>query len=112
MEQPVQTSRSQQRITEECGSGFDGIYAHSGEPDCPYPPKPDPATLFAAADDLDIDLGSSWLIGDADRDIELGHKAGLAGAIRGRNPMIDGFGLIAFASLTPMIFVMAYGMIV
>jgi len=25
--------------------------------------------------------------------------------------MIDGFGLIAFASLTPMIFVMAYGMI-
>ncbi len=37
---------------------------------------------------------------------------GLAGAIRGRNPMIDGFGLIAFASLTPMIFVMGYGMIV
>ncbi|MDH5571508.1 MAG: DUF1538 domain-containing protein [Gammaproteobacteria bacterium] len=37
---------------------------------------------------------------------------GLASAIRGRNPMIDGFGLIAFASLSPMIFVMAYGMIV
>jgi len=37
---------------------------------------------------------------------------GLAQSIRGRNPMIDGFGLIAFASLTPMIFVMAYGMIV
>lgn len=37
---------------------------------------------------------------------------GLAGSIKGRNPMIDGFGLIAFASLTPMIFVMAYGMIV
>jgi len=36
---------------------------------------------------------------------------GLASAIRGRNPMTDGFGLIAFASLTPMIFVMAYGMI-
>jgi hypothetical protein len=36
---------------------------------------------------------------------------GLASAIRGRNPMIDGFGLIAFASLTPMIFVMAYGML-
>jgi len=34
---------------------------------------------------------------------------GLATAIKGRNPMIDGFGLIAFASLTPMIFVMAYG---
>jgi uncharacterized membrane protein (DUF2068 family) len=36
---------------------------------------------------------------------------GLASSIRGRNPMVDGFGLIAFASLTPMIFVMAYGMI-
>ena len=35
---------------------------------------------------------------------------GLASSIRGRNPMIDGFGLIAFASLTPIIFVMAYGM--
>ena len=37
---------------------------------------------------------------------------GLATAIKGRNPMIDGFGLIAFASLTPMIFVMGYGMII
>ena len=37
---------------------------------------------------------------------------GLASSIRGRNPMIDGFGLIAFASLTPMIFVMAYGMVI
>ncbi len=36
---------------------------------------------------------------------------GLASSIRGRNPMTDGFGLIAFASLTPMIFVMAYGIL-
>ena len=36
---------------------------------------------------------------------------GLASSIRGRDPLIDGFGLIAFASLTPMIFVMAYGML-
>ena len=36
---------------------------------------------------------------------------GIASGIRGRNPMIDGFGLIAFASLTPMIFVMAYGIL-
>lgn len=36
---------------------------------------------------------------------------GLASSIKGRNPMIDGFGLIAFASLTPMIFVMAYGLL-
>lgn len=36
---------------------------------------------------------------------------GLAGTIRGRNPLVDGFGLIAFASLTPMIFVMIFGML-
>ncbi|MBT3047306.1 MAG: DUF1538 domain-containing protein [Candidatus Thiodiazotropha sp.] len=36
---------------------------------------------------------------------------GLASSIKGRNPMIDGFGLIAFASLTPMIFVMGYGLL-
>lgn len=37
---------------------------------------------------------------------------GLASSIKGRNPMTDGFGLIALASLTPIIFVMAYGMVV
>ncbi|MBC8270145.1 MAG: DUF1538 domain-containing protein [Rhodospirillaceae bacterium] len=37
---------------------------------------------------------------------------GLAQTIRGRNPMTDGFGLIALASLTPMIFVMVFGMVV
>ncbi len=36
---------------------------------------------------------------------------GLASSIEGRNPLIDGFGLIAFASLTPMIFVMGYGIL-
>ena len=37
---------------------------------------------------------------------------GLASSIKGRNPMIDGFGLIAFASLLPMMFVMVYGMVI
>jgi hypothetical protein len=36
---------------------------------------------------------------------------GLSQIIRGRNPMTDGFGLIAIASLTPIIFVMAFGII-
>ena len=34
---------------------------------------------------------------------------GLAASIRGRSPMLDGFGLIAFASLMPIIFVLIYG---
>lgn len=37
---------------------------------------------------------------------------GLASTIKGRNPVLDGFGLIAFASLTPMIFVQFYGIAV
>ncbi|WP_324171821.1 DUF1538 domain-containing protein [Sulfurimonas sp.] len=37
---------------------------------------------------------------------------GLASTIKGRNPVLDGFGLIAFASLTPMIFVQFYGIFV
>ncbi len=37
---------------------------------------------------------------------------GLASVIGGRSPLSDGFGLIAFASLLPMIFVMGYGMII
>ena len=37
---------------------------------------------------------------------------GLASVIRGRTPLIDGFGLIAFASLTPIIFVLVYGMLI
>ena len=37
---------------------------------------------------------------------------GLATVIEGRSPMTDGFGLIAFASLLPMMFVMGYGMLI
>lgn len=34
---------------------------------------------------------------------------GLASSLADRNPMTDGFGLIAFASLTPILFVLLYG---
>ncbi|MBY7789894.1 DUF1538 domain-containing protein [Vibrio fluvialis] len=37
---------------------------------------------------------------------------GLASSIKEWNPMLDGFGLIAFASLLPMMFVMVFGMVV
>lgn len=36
---------------------------------------------------------------------------GIASTLKNRNPLIDGFGLIAFASLTPMIFVQLYGIV-
>ena len=37
---------------------------------------------------------------------------GLSSVIKGRNPMVDGFGLIAFASLMPIIFVLIFGMLI
>jgi len=37
---------------------------------------------------------------------------GLASIIKGRSPLVDGFGLIAFASLMPIIFVIGYGLFV
>jgi len=37
---------------------------------------------------------------------------GLASSLKGRNPMTDGFGLIAFASLTPILFVLVYEIVV
>lgn len=37
---------------------------------------------------------------------------GLAASIRGRNPLLDGFGLIALASLTPILFVMLFGIFI
>lgn len=36
---------------------------------------------------------------------------GLASVIRGRSPLVDGFGLIAFASLLPIIFVLLFGIL-
>ncbi|SFD15376.1 Protein of unknown function [Thiohalospira halophila DSM 15071] len=36
---------------------------------------------------------------------------GLASSIEGRNPVLDGFGIIAFASVMPILFVLAYGVV-
>jgi len=38
--------------------------------------KPKPGMLFEAAGRHDIDLGRSWMVGDSERDIEAGHRAG------------------------------------
>lgn len=64
------------------GGGFDAIYAFTGTPDCPYPPKPEPGMIDAAVEGFFVDRKQSWMIGDADRDIAMGKAAGLAGTIR------------------------------
>lgn len=75
-----------QRMTEalaQSGAAFDGIFCHLGDggPD-DFPAKPDPGMIFAAVERLGLDLRQSWIVGDADRDIIMGQRAGLAGTIR------------------------------
>lgn len=61
---------------------------------CPYHPaglvepyntehpwrKPNPGMILAAIDELRLDPARSWLVGDADRDIEAGRRAGIDSA--------------------------------
>ncbi len=66
------------------GVPFDGIYAYTALPECVNQPKPEPQMLHAAASDLELDLSRSWMIGDADRDIEMAHRAGVPHTVRVR----------------------------
>jgi D,D-heptose 1,7-bisphosphate phosphatase len=66
------------------GASLDGIYY------CPYHPdgvipnyrrdsdwrKPEPGMLLAAAEEMDLDLKQSWIVGDSGRDVEAGCRAG------------------------------------
>ena len=72
------------QLLAEKGAFLDRIYY------CPYHPdgavtkyrtesnlrKPNPGMLLAAADEMGIDLSQSWLIGNSNRDIDAGLRAG------------------------------------
>jgi D,D-heptose 1,7-bisphosphate phosphatase len=72
------------QLLAEKGAFLDKIYY------CPYHPdgviaryrkesewrKPNPGMLLAAAEEMDIDLNESWIIGNSGRDIETGFRAG------------------------------------
>jgi len=76
-------SRLEELLAKE-NAFLDGIYY------CPYHPdgvvarfrkesecrKPNPGMLLTAADEMDIDLGESWMIGNAPHDVEAGLSAG------------------------------------
>ncbi len=76
------------------GATLDAIYY------CPYHPegtvpeycqdsdwqKPKPGMLLAAAQEMDIDLSQSWMIGDSDRDVEAGRSAGCKTILIGSKP--------------------------
>jgi D-glycero-D-manno-heptose 1,7-bisphosphate phosphatase len=61
------------------GTRLDGIYACIHHPEFGSPcdcRKPQPGMLLQAAEDLQLDLERSWMIGDAARDLEAGKRAG------------------------------------
>ena len=59
------------------GARIDAVYycPHEIEPPCGCR-KPQPGMLFDAAKVHDIDLRASWMIGDSDKDVEAGKRAG------------------------------------
>jgi len=61
----------------ETGGKIEKIYycPHRPEDSCSCR-KPEPGLLLQAAEDLKLDLRSSYLIGDKITDIEMGHKVG------------------------------------
>ena len=72
------------------GAMVDGVYAcpyHAkGKPPYDHPDhpsrKPNPGMLLAAAAEMNLELGSSWIVGDRAGDLEAGYNAGLAGGIQ------------------------------
>lgn len=65
-------------------AAFDGIYACtclSKDPDCTCR-KPSAEMLLRAAKDHQLDLSRSLMVGDADRDIQMGENAGVPLTIR------------------------------
>jgi D,D-heptose 1,7-bisphosphate phosphatase len=73
---------------------LDGIYY------CPYHPegtvegyvrdsdlrKPRPGMLLRAAEELDLDLAASWMVGDSVRDVEAGRRAGCGTVLLSADP--------------------------
>jgi D-glycero-D-manno-heptose 1,7-bisphosphate phosphatase len=73
-----EVNRLMAQALREAGAGLAGVFI------CPHAPgdgcdcrKPKPGLIFQAARTLNLDLNGSWLIGDAERDIQAGQAAGL-----------------------------------
>jgi D-glycero-D-manno-heptose 1,7-bisphosphate phosphatase len=71
-----------EHILAEADTKLDGIYY------CPHRPaeececrKPKPGLLLRAAEELHVDLGRSWMVGDSYSDLEAAWAAGARGAL-------------------------------
>lgn len=61
----------------EVGANIDGVYycPHEEQPPCSCR-KPEPGMLLSAAEEHQVNLQSSWMIGDSEKDVEAGRSAG------------------------------------
>ena len=74
---PAQYEAVNAELLRQLGGGIDAIYFCADHPDSPSERrKPQPGMLYEAASELDIDLSSSWMIGDKPIDVECGRNAG------------------------------------
>jgi D-glycero-D-manno-heptose 1,7-bisphosphate phosphatase len=80
--------RMQDRLKED-GAHLDGIYYCPHHPDVGAPPyrqkcrcrKPEPGLIEEAVKELNLDLKSSYMIGDRGVDIEFAHRVGAKGIL-------------------------------
>lgn len=72
------------RVLQDAGALIDAVYCcpHDNEPRCRCR-KPAPGMLLDAARDHEIDLNTSWMIGDSQADIVAGRAAGCKTALVG-----------------------------
>ncbi len=78
-----------QELLKKDGAHLDGIYYCPHHPDVGAPPyrqkcrcrKPEPGLIEEAVKDLDLDLRSSYMIGDRGLDIEFAHRVGAKGIL-------------------------------
>ncbi|MBX3394730.1 MAG: HAD-IIIA family hydrolase [Phycisphaerae bacterium] len=88
-----------QELLQESGSGVDAIYycpfltgpdavveAYRKESDLR---KPKPGMMLQAAEDMNLDLAASWMIGDSDRDVLAGMAVGCRTILIGNGPIPD-----------------------
>jgi D-glycero-D-manno-heptose 1,7-bisphosphate phosphatase len=75
------------RLLADSGAELAGSYycPHLNDDDC-YCRKPKPGLLLRAAEELDLDLGASWMVGDSGTDIAAGGAAGCRTAYLGDDP--------------------------
>ena len=85
----MQTNERLQEFLGQKGAAIDAFYFCPHHPTEGVPPyrrvcgcrKPAPGLFYQAARDMDIDLDSSYMIGDRYRDMEAAHRAGMKGVL-------------------------------